>query len=160
MQQFSFCSRSPVFILIPASPTIATVPYQNLRYGRLASLAHFYCSRHAINFVNLNTVLIYSRGKEVGVRKILGSSRFKLITRFLMETLLTAVVALFVSLAVVDFGLLYLPSLLGYELHMDLFSDGMLLAFRSRAAFFYYACRGIVSCTLPGFISAHGRHKE
>lgn len=45
-----------------------------------------------INFINLQTVQVVSRAKEVGVRKVLGGTRWQLILQFLFETLcLTAI---------------------------------------------------------------------
>lgn len=46
-----------------------------------------------INFVNLATAQRLQRGKEVGVRKTLGSSRGQLVGQFLLETLLLVLAA-------------------------------------------------------------------
>lgn len=50
-----------------------------------------------INYVNLSTARALVRIKEVGVRKILGADRRKLILQFLSETALVLVVALLVA---------------------------------------------------------------
>jgi hypothetical protein len=47
-----------------------------------------------INFINLNTVLIISRSKEAGIRKVMGSTRAQLVAQFLCETLLITLVSL------------------------------------------------------------------
>jgi putative ABC transport system permease protein len=52
----------------------------------------------AVNFVNLTTGLAAIRSKEVGVRKILGATRLRLIRQFLSENLMIIVLAIFVSL--------------------------------------------------------------
>jgi len=52
----------------------------------------------AINFVNLETALASRRAKEVGVRKVLGSSRIRLIRQFLMESFALTFMAIALSL--------------------------------------------------------------
>jgi ABC-type antimicrobial peptide transport system permease subunit len=52
----------------------------------------------AVNFMNLATARSIRRAKEVGVRKVVGSSRFYLINQFLGESVLLAFLAFFVSI--------------------------------------------------------------
>ncbi|MEL6537996.1 MAG: ABC transporter permease [Bacteroidota bacterium] len=54
-----------------------------------------------INFVNLNTARFQQRGKEVGIRKTLGSYRINLIRQYLAESTLYAVAAFVLSIIVV-----------------------------------------------------------
>ncbi len=54
-----------------------------------------------INFMNLNTSRFQNRGKEVGVRKAVGSSRPEVMTQFFTESFLYAFGALVISLALV-----------------------------------------------------------
>ncbi|TLV01018.1 ABC transporter permease [Dyadobacter luticola] len=65
-------------------------------------------SMACINFINLATVQSARRSKEVGVRKVLGSSRIELIRQFLSETFLIVAcsIVLGVALAVVSMPLL------------------------------------------------------
>ncbi len=51
----------------------------------------------AFNYVNLTTARMTDRLKEVGVRKVVGSSRKNLRSQFLVETMTTAVVSLLIS---------------------------------------------------------------
>jgi len=53
----------------------------------------------AINYVNLSTARSAGRAREVGIRKTVGSTRRSLIRRFLFESVLTAFVAMVLSLA-------------------------------------------------------------
>ncbi len=54
-----------------------------------------------INFMNLNTARYQNRGKEVGIRKTVGSLRSQLVSQFLMESLLYALASFVISVAVV-----------------------------------------------------------
>lgn len=78
-----------------------------------------------INFVNLNTVLIVNRAKEVGVRKVMGSSRKALVFQFLGETFFITILALIVSMGLVELALLNLQPLLGYKLEFQPLADGL-----------------------------------
>jgi putative ABC transport system permease protein len=53
----------------------------------------------SINFINLETAQASRRAKEVGVRKVLGSSRKKLIAQFLLESFILTFLAVISSLA-------------------------------------------------------------
>ena len=58
-----------------------------------------------INFINLATAQALRRGKEVGIRKTLGSSRRQLIGQFMLETSLITVAAMGLSLLLVGLAL-------------------------------------------------------
>lgn len=66
-------------------------------YG-LIGIAVFILIIAVINFINLTTVQSVERAKEIGVRKVLGSSRKSLVLRFLGETFLLTLLALTLSL--------------------------------------------------------------
>lgn len=55
-----------------------------------------------INYVNLSSVRAIERAGEVGVRKVVGASRFQLIRQFLLETLLINLLSLVLALAVAN----------------------------------------------------------
>ena len=74
--------------------------YLPLLYA-LMWVALFVLGLAIINFINLSTAQSFQRMKEVGVRKVMGSSRGVLIGQFLVETLLLTVCALILSLLLV-----------------------------------------------------------
>lgn len=51
-----------------------------------------------VNFMNLSTARSAGRAKEVGIRKVLGSARNQLITQFLSEAVLMAVIAMIIAI--------------------------------------------------------------
>uniref|UniRef100_A0AAU6WVY2 FtsX-like permease family protein n=1 Tax=Chryseobacterium endophyticum TaxID=1854762 RepID=A0AAU6WVY2_9FLAO len=60
-----------------------------------------------INLINLKTAQASQRAKEVGVRKVVGSSKTALVLQFLLETFMICLVAYVVAFAMVE---LLLPS--------------------------------------------------
>ncbi|MFD2036710.1 ABC transporter permease [Belliella marina] len=66
-----------------------------------------------INFTNLATARASTRGKEVGVRKVIGANRQGLIQQFLLESTILSLMALGVSLALVNILLPYFSDVTG-----------------------------------------------
>lgn len=80
-----------------------------------------------INFINLATAQALQRGKEVGIRKTLGSSRRQLIGQFFLETSIVIVVA---SGLAILWVLLLLPLFTDWaQVPLSLRLDGPTLAF-------------------------------
>ena len=71
-----------------------------------------------INFMNLSTARSEKRSKEVGVRKSMGSARGQLITQFLSESLMVALLALACALLLVSLFLPWFNELAGKEMKM------------------------------------------
>jgi putative ABC transport system permease protein len=69
-----------------------------------------------INFINLTTAQAVNRAREVGVRKVLGSSRRQLVLQFLGETGITTLLALAGAIVVVRFCIPLMNSLLDIHL--------------------------------------------
>ncbi len=82
-----------------------------------------------INYMNMATARSASRGKEVGMRKVLGSSRKALFFSFLGESLILSFVALIVALGLVELVLVATPfnQLIQKELSLDLLHNLVLL---------------------------------
>ena len=65
-------------------------------------VASFILVLACVNFMNLSTARSSTRAREVGLRKVVGASRWQLIGQFLGESVLVALVAMIVALAVVE----------------------------------------------------------
>ena len=78
----------------------------------------------AINFMNLSTAQATRRAKEVGIKKIGGSSRWMLIAQFLTESYILSLISLIFALVLVKITLPYLNNLLGANLELWLFANG------------------------------------
>ncbi|HEY4877423.1 MAG TPA: ABC transporter permease [Puia sp.] len=80
----------------------------NISYIRIfAAVALFMLLIACINYMNLTTARSARRAKEIGIRKVTGSSKSQLVAQFLIESTLTAVVALALSMILI---LLLLPT--------------------------------------------------
>jgi ABC-type antimicrobial peptide transport system permease subunit len=82
-----------------------------------------------INFINLATAQSLNRAKEVGVRKVLGSSRKQLLTGFLWETAMLVSLALILGCFLAQWALPQLRQLLERPVSLDLLSSPATLAF-------------------------------
>ena len=66
-----------------------------------SAVAFFMLVIACINYMNLTTARSASRAKEIGIRKVVGSSRKQLAGQFLTESLLTAFIAVLLSFLLV-----------------------------------------------------------
>jgi putative ABC transport system permease protein len=85
-----------------------------------------------INFMNLSTARSEKRAKEVGIRKAVGSLRKQLISQFLVESMLIAVLAFLVALALVAIALPYFNTLTEKEMSLQIASPlfwGIMIVF-------------------------------
>ncbi|MCK4748066.1 MAG: ABC transporter permease [Bacteroidales bacterium] len=74
----------------------------NLKMLRiLVTIAVFILLLAVINYVNLTTARASLRAKEVGIRKVAGSSKSALINQFLVESIVVAVFSFIISLVLV-----------------------------------------------------------
>lgn len=101
-----------------------------------------------INFVNLNTALAVRRSKEVGIRKVLGSSRKQLLYQFMGETFLVTFIALLISFGATELALINLKTYLGYNLEFNIFKDAESALFLGGAFLFAVVFSGLY----PAFI--------
>jgi ABC-type antimicrobial peptide transport system permease subunit len=91
----------------------------------LGAVAGFILLIACINFMNLATARSVKRAKEVGVRKVVGAGRSRLIGQFMGEALLLALLALGVSLGLVALLLPAFNDLTGKQLTLS-FGEGRL----------------------------------
>ncbi|NAS31881.1 FtsX-like permease family protein [Flavobacteriaceae bacterium R38] len=82
--------------LYGSSPGSYVMPTRVLRIASFAAL--FVLVIVIINFINLITAQSTTRSKEVGIRKVLGSSRFNVIFQFILENTLLIIVTLSLSI--------------------------------------------------------------
>lgn len=92
-------------------------------------IALFLLITACINFINLTTAAAIKRTKEVGIRKVLGSTRKQLVIQFLGEAFLVTLVAVILSLFGSHLLLGFINPFLELSLALNLGSDGMVWVF-------------------------------
>ena len=76
----------------------------------------------AINFSNLAVAKSIARAKEVGIRKVLGSSRRQLVLQFILESGLQCAVSMTIAILVVGFAVPYFNNL--FSIHIGFTQGG------------------------------------
>ncbi len=74
-----------------------------------------------INFINLSTAKSGTRSKEVGLRKVLGANRGKLISQFLSESFVISFLALSLAILIINFVLPTFNIIANKNISMDHF---------------------------------------
>jgi putative ABC transport system permease protein len=85
----------------------------------LLSLSSLLLLLSCINLINLKTAQASQRAKEVGVRKVIGSSKRKLVFQFLTETFIICLVAYVLAFAIVELTLPFYNKFLGKSIRLD-----------------------------------------
>src|SRR5580704_3760135 len=80
-----------------------------------------------VNFMNLSTARSANRAKEVGIRKVAGSTKGHLILQFLTESILLSLFALVLALGMAVLLLPMFNQLAGKSLHPDVLFSGRFL---------------------------------
>ena len=72
-----------------------------------------------INYMNLSTSQYIQRTKEVGIRKVLGADRRKLIYQFFGESYLISIISLFIAIILVETALPLFNQIIGIKIDID-----------------------------------------
>jgi putative ABC transport system permease protein len=89
-------------------------------FGSIAVLIIIIAS---INFMNLSTAQASKRAKEVGIKKVSGSTRGLLISQFLVETIILSFFALIITFLIVELSLPYFNKIMELQLSVGYFSN-------------------------------------
>ena len=72
-----------------------------------------------LNYINLSTARASRRSREIGLKKVMGSSRWRLINQFLFEAILTNALALIVAVLIILITFPVFESFFGINLQFD-----------------------------------------
>ncbi len=123
-------------------------PSGNVAYIRImATIASFILLIACINFMNLSTALSAQRAKEVGMRKVLGADRKKLISQFLGESLLLCFISLCFALLLIQVLLPVFNQLVLKKLTFNPFQDLWMVI----GLFVITLLVGVISGAYPAF---------
>jgi predicted permease len=81
----------------------------------------------SINFVNLSTAQAVGRSREVGVRKVLGSSRRQLIGQVMGETFLIVLLSTVLAVLIAEFSMPWMSHVASVPSSASLFTPGSIL---------------------------------
>lgn len=141
---------------------------RSVLYG-LMIIAGFILIIAAVNYINLSTAQTAQRAKEVGIRKVLGSSKKSLIIQFLGETTLLTAIALLISLLLLWPALYLFSAFLPTDITINLFQTNLWIFFISIFCFILLVAglypaislsAGQPVLTLKGGTHNIGRNKE
>jgi putative ABC transport system permease protein len=88
----------------------------------LSLIAIFILIMACINFVNLSTVQAVNRSREIGVRKVLGSSRRNLLGQILGESALLVLVSILLAIVLAELCLPYIKHVASINEYIGLFN--------------------------------------
>lgn len=94
----------------------------------LSCIAVFILIIACINFINLAVAQSLKRSKEIGIRKVVGSSRGQLIKQFLAESFVTSLIAFAIAIVLTIVLLPFFNELANKKLSLSYLSDGYLYA--------------------------------
>jgi len=80
-----------------------------------------------INYMNLATARSATRGKEIGVKKVLGANRSSIFNQFMSESFLLSFIAMLLAVLMVEFSLPYFNNFTGLHLTFNILSNTQLL---------------------------------
>lgn len=110
----------------------------------LCIVAVFLLLLGCINFINLTTAKASQRAKEIGIRKVMGSSRKQLVLQFLSETFLVTLIASLLSIVMTPLLLNVFKDLLPEGFRYDIWPD----------MFYFFALIIVVVSLAAGFYPA------
>jgi len=92
-----------------------------------ASIAFLIILIASINFMNLSTAQSSKRAKEVGIKKVSGSSRGMLIWQFISESVILTFLSLLIAILVIKLALPFFNNLLEVQLDFSLFQSWFMI---------------------------------
>lgn len=124
-------------------------PNGNITYVYvLIAIAAFLIIIACVNFMNLATARSASRAREVGIRKIVGSTKGLLIRQFLFESLLTSLISVVIAASLVQLLLPIFNQLTRKQLEIQYLQDPFNIVFLLAIGLFV----GLLAGLYPAFV--------
>ena len=112
-----------------------------------ASVAIFALLIACINFMNMTTAYSVARAKEIGIKKVVGSSRFALTKQFLFESVFVALISMHIAFILAEFTLPFFNTIVSRQLDLSLINDWPFILFIVGITLF----TGMISGIYPAF---------
>jgi len=100
-----------------------------------------------INFMNLTTARYSNRSREIGLKKVVGVTRWQLITQFLMESVFMTLIAAILAMMLAEVVRPWFNEITGKSLHFDYMSLKLILRLAGLILMV-----GFISGSYPAFI--------
>ena len=118
----------------------------------LGFIALFLLIIACVNFINLSTAQAVKRSLEVGIRKVLGSTRKQLAAQFMTEMALVTIFSVIIAVIIAILALPFLNSLIETSVGYDFFLNPVILLFLLLVTIFVTLFSGFYpSIVLSGF---------
>jgi putative ABC transport system permease protein len=118
----------------------------------LSGIAVFIIVIACINFINLTMAASLKRGREIGIRKVIGGSRAQLVRQFLGESFITCFIAFVIAVLLTNAALPLFNELANKRLSVSYLLDGQLVAgFATLFLFTGFAAGFYPALVLSGF---------
>lgn len=112
-----------------------------------AGVAIFALIIACINFMNLTTAYSVGRAKEIGIKKVVGSSRLSLTKQFLFESIIVSLVSMHVAFVLAEFALPFFNAIVARPLEIKYIEDWQFVSFIAGISIL----TGIISGIYPAF---------
>ncbi len=118
----------------------------------LSAIAIFILFIGCINFINISTAYTAKRAKEIGLRKVLGAYRIRIIWQFFIEHILLTFISIALAVILFSLALPYFNELTGKQLYaVELLNPGMILVFFAAWLFIIFAVCAYPAIYLSSF---------
>jgi putative ABC transport system permease protein len=104
----------------------------NMEIAETSNIAYLYVLTAAaaiilliacFNYINLFTARLSKRSKEIGIRKVVGATRYQLTTQFLLETVTLTFIASFIAIILLHAAFPHLENFMGKKIGLTLFDS-------------------------------------
>lgn len=126
----------------PQEPGLLIIVYL---YGGVAIFALIIA---CINFMNMTTAYSVSRAKEIGIKKVVGSTKAALSRQFLFESLLVSLISMHIAFILAEFALPFFNSIVARPLDLSFIEDWNFILFIIGIT----VLTGLISGVYPAFI--------
>jgi putative ABC transport system permease protein len=121
----------------------------------LSVIAVFLLLIASINFMNLATATAGSRAREIGIRKVTGADRLKLIVQFIGESLVLTLLRFILSMFLIEIILPWFNNFTEKEMRFDYLLNPVSLLYLGRVMAFTGNNVRSLSCIIPVVVQAH-----
>ena len=112
-----------------------------------ASVAIFALLIACINFMNMTTAYSVARAKEIGIKKVVGSTRSALSKQFLFESIFVSLISMHIAFILAEFALPYFNTIVSRQLDLSFIDNWQFILFIVAISIL----TGIISGVYPAF---------